>query len=83
MRKLILAAAFAAMAAPAAAQACTEDEVNALTDEFYATLDENGTTEAQLEQYFIEIENHYGGEPSDEQTCEAIQMMIDMAEADG
>lgn len=87
MKKFVLAAVFALAAgplasAPALAQECTEEAAEGLSQELFNIVEEKGTPEEQLEQYVAEVEAHYGGEPTPEQTCEALGMLIDKVAAE-
>lgn len=86
MKKILAAAAVVAamafpMALPATAQECTEEMAENLVLELIAMIEEKGTTDEQMEVYVAEVEAHYGGEPSAEDTCDAIIMLKDKVAA--
>ncbi len=81
MKKLIIAAAFTLAATPALAQECNQATAEGLSQELATAVESKGATDEQLEQYVTEVEAHYGGEPSDAQICEALQMLIDKVES--
>lgn len=83
MKKFVLAAAFTLAAAPALAQECTQESAEGLSQELATAVESTGASDQQLEQYVSEVEAHYGGEPSDAQICEALQMLIDKVQAGG
>ncbi len=82
MKTILIAAVVACLTFPAAAQECTEEKVDALAQELGTLMAEKGTTDEQLADYAAEVEAHYGGEPTDAQTCEAIGMLIERVAKD-
>ncbi len=82
MKKFLIAAVIAAFAFPAAAQECTEAEANALAQELATLIEQKGISDEQIEKHIAEVEAHYGGEPSQAQTCEAISMLADLVASD-
>jgi hypothetical protein len=82
-RKLMTAAAallfvLLASAAPAsAAQDCTPDRIDTLTQELMDMLTDNPSAGDHLDAELARVEQEYGGEPSDEQACEAFEKVIE------
>ena len=82
MRKFIIAgAALALSAAPAFAQECTEELAEEKAQALFAMIEADPSKAENLEKYIGEVEEEYGGEPTPEQTCEALDKLIEKVEA--
>lgn len=77
MRRLAAVALIAAFTVPAlAAEECTEEKAEALSNELFKTIEDNPGLAEKLEHHIAEVEKEYGGEPSEEQTCEALRKLM-------
>ena len=78
MRTLIAGFAALLMTAGAAfGEECTEEAAEAKSAELFAMIEADPTLAPKLEGAVAEVEAEYGGEPTPEQTCEAIQKLMD------
>lgn len=84
MRRLAIASVAALMfAAPAMAAECTADLEDAKTKELIALVGDDEAKADKLDGYIEKVHAEYGGEPSDEKACEALDKLIAMMKADG
>ena len=76
-------AAFAALmfASPAIAADCTADLEDAKTKELIALVGDDEAKADRLDGYIEKVHAEYGGEPSDEKACEALDKLIAMMKA--
>lgn len=82
MRKLVLAgaSALALLSTPLLAQDCTEEAAEAKSQELFAMIEADPSKAEKLDAYIAEVEAHFGGEPTPEQTCDAMDMLIEKVE---
>ena len=84
MRMFALAAAAAlALSAPALAQECTEELAQQKSEALFAYMEANPDKAENVERYVKEVEEEYGGEPSEAQTCDALDKLLAKIEAGG
>lgn len=75
-----LAAALVLSAVPALAEECTPAMIEAKQTELMALIEADPAKAEKLEQYVAEVEAEYGGEPTEAQSCEALDKLIDKVE---
>lgn len=83
MVRLTAIALAAAVAWPAlAAEECTDDKAEALSNELFKMIEDRPGLAEKMERHVVEIEKEYGGEPSEAETCEALRKLIARMKAD-
>ena len=77
MKRIAAALILTAFALPAhAAEECTEADAEKLSEEVIAFIQKNPDSAQKIEGIMAEIEKEYGGEPSQEQVCEALDKLL-------
>ncbi len=71
-----------AMTPPAVAQeVCTEEGAGERQEKLMAFMGENPDKAPQVLEIIKGVETEYGGEPNEDQVCEAIDKVLERAEA--
>ncbi len=65
-----------AFGSAASAQECTEAEAERLSGELFAMIEADPSLAERMETAIAEVEAEYGGEPSEAETCEAIEKLM-------
>lgn len=84
MKRVALIAMFSLFAVPAmAAEDCTAEKSDKLSEELFAYLEEHPEKAQNMEAHIATVEKEYGGEPSEAETCDALMKLRALVEADG
>lgn len=82
MKRLAAIVLLSALAQPAlAAEECTDEQTQALSEELFKIIEADPSKEENLEKHVATVEADYGGEPSPAQTCEALKKLIALVKA--
>ncbi len=78
MKRIAAALILTVFAFPAyAANECTEADAEKLSQKVIAFIEENPGSAQKIEGIMSEIEKEYGGEPSEEQVCDALGKLLE------
>lgn len=77
MKRFVLAAiASLAITGSALAQECTEELAAEKSEALFALINSDPAKAEKMEESVATVEAHYGGEPNEAQTCEALDMLM-------
>ena len=83
MKRLVAITLVSMLATPAlAAEECTEEMSEKLSQELFTFLEENPDAGKNMDQHIETVEKEYGGEPSEAETCDALKKLRALIEAD-